>query len=167
MDDKEKKHKLKELERTLAEELDPAQPPPSKAAAPPPKATIDTKATTNAVPKVTIDTTQPAAAPKATIDLTAKPGALGSVKVVDPKAPSGGSVELPPISIDEFDALLRESDPEFDKQVKAIGEGIKADVVNISIEKLNIDDLIQDEEDDGATIKIADLPLPPPLKRSR
>ncbi|HEX4923687.1 MAG TPA: flagellar basal body-associated FliL family protein [Bdellovibrionales bacterium] len=111
MDEREKQHKLKALERTLAEELDQAGAPAASGTAP--------SAPTPAPAPAGV---QPASVPAA--------------------------ADAPPISIDEFDALLRDNDPDFEKQLKDLGDGIRESTAGLSIERLNIDELIEDEEDD-------------------
>lgn len=121
MDEREKQHKLKALERTLAEELD--QP-----------------GTAAAAPK------DGAAAPDSAPASAASPSASSASSETN----TASATDAPPISIDEFDALLRDNDPDFEKQLRSIGDGIRESASGLNIERLNIDDLIDDEEDDPA-----------------
>jgi flagellar basal body-associated protein FliL len=162
VDDTEKKHKLKELERTLAQELDPplqtptSKIPPLDVALPPPAAspTATGSSPNSGTGSVTVAGTAPVSS--------------GTVTATPPVGGGDAAAQIPTISIDEFDALLRKNDPEFDKQMKEMGEGIKSDVAGLSLEKLNIDDLIKDEEEENAPLpKQADEPPPPLVPRSR
>lgn len=164
MDDKEKKHKLKELERTLAEELDPPLQTPASKVPPldvalPPKATIDPGG-------VVASATNAAATGTVTATSSAATGTSGTV-LTPPVGTGDAAAQIPTISIDEFDALLRENDPEFDKQMKEMGEGIKKDIAGLTLEKLNIDDLIKDEEEEGAPPPKKEEAPPPLVPRSR